>query len=167
MTLKEVMEMNPVLITGVATSFIGVCTALGAKDLLAKFYDRYCKKEDEKDEDHLKVAELEEKFDRLEKKLDKVIASLEVMQENDIKGFKNDLKILENELVNMQNRALAKEKVSNSCMPMYMDSYTTYCKLAEETEGYEPSQTVLVNHQRILKLVEDGKVVDNLKEWYK
>lgn len=166
MTLKEIMEMNPVLITGVATSFVGVCGALGAKDLLAKIYERYCKKEDEKDADHQKLDALTNEVGEIGKALAEISATLKEMKANDIKGFKNDLKLQEKNLIDMQNRAIAKDKVSNECMPTYLDAFNDYCKLAEEIEGYEISQSVLHKHQRVLKLVEDGKVVDSLKEWY-
>ena len=160
MELKEIMEMNPVLITGIATSFIGVCGALGVKDLLSKAIDRWWKKADEKDTDHAKLEELAEK-------VDKIIAQLQIMEANDRVGMRNDLIILETDLAEMQNRAIVKGKVSNTCMPRYLKNYDLYIKLAEETDGYDASEEVKLNHQLILKMVKDGHVAHNVEEWYK
>lgn len=163
MTLKEILEINPLLITSIGATLIG----LGGRDLLISMYNRYCKKADEKDEDHKKVEELEAKFDEMSEKMDKILETLQTMKENDVKGFKDDLKLFECELANMQNRALVHHKVSNSCMPRYMELYSDYCKLADETEGCKASAEITLNHKRILKLVEDGHVVDTLEEWFK
>lgn len=82
-------------------------------------------------------------------------------------GMKNDLIILETDLAEMQNRAIVKGKVSSTCMPRYLKNYDLYIKLAEETEDYDASEEVKLNHQRILKLVADGHVANNVEEWYK
>ena len=160
MTLKEIMETNPVLVTGIATSFVGVVSALGIKELLAEAIKRYWKKADQKDTDHEQLMELTEK-------VDKIIAKLETMEAHDRQGMKNDLIILETNLAQLQNRAIIKGKVSSTCMPRYMRDYDLYVKLAEETEGYDASEELKLNHQRILKLVSDGHVADNVEEWYK
>ena len=167
MNIKEFLEINPVFLTQIGGTFVAVCGALGLGKLLEKFVDRCWKKADEKDEDHKKVEELEAKFNELSEKMDKILDTLETMKDNDTKGFKDDLKLFECELANMQNRALVKHKVSNSCMPRYMELYSDYCKLADETEGCKASAEITLNHKRILKLVEDGHVVDTLEEWYK
>lgn len=151
--LISLLAVDPKLITGVLVAF-------GAKELLAKFVERYWQKQDEGESDHKKTMELTEKVDCIIEKLDK-------MEENDRKGAHNDLTMLETNLVEMQNRAIVKGKVSSGCMPRYLNNYEMYIKLADETENYEVSHEVKINHQRILKLVEDGHVVDDVKEWYK
>lgn len=160
MGIKEFMEMNPVLITGIATSFCGVVGALGLKELLAKAVERYWNKSDQKDNDHEQLMELAEK-------VDKIIEKLERMEAHDKQGMTNDLLILETNLAEMQNRAIIKGKVSSTCMPRYLRDFNLYIKLAEETEGYEASEEVKLNHKRILHLVDEGHVVDNVEEWYK
>lgn len=151
--LRALLSVDPKLITGVLVAF-------GAKELLAKFVERYWAKLDEGESDHKKIEELSEKVDKIIEKLDK-------MEENDKKSARYDLKMIETSLAEMQNRAIVKGKVSSACMPRYLDNYEMYLELAEEVENYEVSHEVKINHQRILKLVEDGNVVDDVKEWYK
>lgn len=156
MTLEDIralLGVDPKLITG-------VLVALGAKELLQKFIERYWAKQDEGESDHKKLEELAEKVDC-------IIDKLEKMEENDRKSSRYDLKMIETSLAEMQNRAIVKGKVSSSCMPRYLDNYEMYLELAGEVENYEVSHEVKINHQRILKLVEDGNVVDDVKEWYK
>lgn len=151
--LRALLGVDPKLITG-------VLVALGAKELLQKFVERYWAKQDEGESDHKKLEELAEK-------VDKIIEKLEKMEENDKKSARYDLKMIETSLAEMQNRAIVKGKVSSACMPRYLDNYEMYLQLAGEAENYEVSHEVKINHQRILKLVEDGNVVDDVKEWYK
>lgn len=153
MNFKDFMEVNPVFVV----TLVG---ALGLKDILWEWIKRCWSKNDEKDNDHKKLEELSEK-------VDKIIEKLEAMDANDRKGMLNDLSIFETDLAEMQNRAIIKGKVSRTCMPRYMKDYDLYMKLAEETEGYDASEEVKMNHQRILKLVADGHIADNLEEWYK
>lgn len=160
MTIKEILEMNPVLVTGIATSFVGVVGALGLKELLAKAVERYWHKADQKETDHEQLLELAEK-------VDKIIEKLEVMEAHDRQGARNDLILLETNLCQMQNRAIVKGKVSATCMPRYLRDYELYIKLAEETEGYSASEEIRINHKRIQKLVEDGFIADSVEEWYK
>jgi len=160
MGYKEILETNPVLLVQGTTAFVAVCGALGAKELIASAVNRWWKKADEKDTDHKKIEELSEKVDM-------IIEKLETIQEHDKQGMRNDLIILETELAQLQNRAIIKGKVSSSCMPRYMRNYDVYIKLAEETEGYEASEEIKLNHQRILLLVKEGKVADSVEEWYK
>lgn len=151
--LRALLGVDPKLITG-------VLVALGAKELLQKFIERYWAKQDEGESDHKKLEELAEKVDC-------IIDKLEKMEENDRKSARYDLKMIETSLAEMQNRAIVKGKVSSGCMPRYLDNYEMYMELAEEADNYEVSHEVKINHQRILKLVEDGHVVDDVKEWYK
>lgn len=163
MTLEDLialLNVDPKLITGVLVAF-------GAKELLAKFVERYWAKQDEGESDHKKIEELSEKVDNFNEKVDKIIEKLDKMEENDKKSARYDLKMIETSLAEMQNRAIVKGKVSSACMPRYLDNYEMYLELAEEVENYEVSHEVKINHQRILKLVEDGNVVDDVKEWYK
>lgn len=160
MNIKEIMETNPVLVTGITTSFVGVVSALGLKELLAKAVERWWKKADEKETDHEQLLELAEKVDR-------IIAKLEAMEAHDRQGARNDLILLETNLAEMQNRAIVKGKVSATCMPRYLRDYELYIKLAESTESYDTSEEIRLNHKRILKFVEDGCVADNVEEWYK
>lgn len=153
MGIKDFLEINPVLLA----TLIG---ALGLKDILWAFIQRLWKKSDEKESDHQKLEELADK-------VDKIIAKLESMEANDRQGMLNDLAILETDLAEMQNRALVKGKVSRTCMPRYHKNYNLYIKLADETDGYEASEEVKINHQRIMKLFDEGHVVDSVEEWYK
>lgn len=158
--IKALLGVDPKLITGVLVAF-------GAKELLAKFVERYWAKQDEGESDHKKIEELSEKVDKFNEKVDCIIEKLDKMEENDRKCAHNDMTMLETNLAEMQNRAIVKGKVSSGCMPRYLKNYEMYIKLADETEDYEVSHEVKINHQRILKLVEDGHVVDDVKEWYK
>lgn len=160
MNVKEFLEINPVLLA----TLIG---ALGLKDILWEFIKRIWQKNDEKDEDHKKTEELAGKVEELADKVDKIIDKLETMDANDRKGMRNDLIILETDLAETQNRAIIKGKVSSTCMPRYLKNYNLYIALADETEGYEASEEIKMNHQRILLLVQDGRVADNIEEWYK
>lgn len=89
------------------------------------------------------------------------------MEENDKKGFHTDLLLLESTIAEMQNRAIVKGKVSRTCMPRYLKDYKRYISLADETEDYEASEEINMNHQRILAIINDGNVADSLEEWYK
>lgn len=160
MGLKEFLETNPVLVTQGAAAFTAVCGALGFKEILKAMYDRYCRKADEKEIDHKKLEDLTEKMNM-------VLDKLEHMENNDKTGMRTDLIILETDLAEIQNRAIVKGKVSATCMPRYLKNFELYIKLANETEDYEASQEVILNHQRILKLVQDGHVADSIEEWYK
>lgn len=160
MSFKDFMEINPVLLA----TLIG---ALGLKDVLWEFIKRCWQKNDEKDNDHKKLEEVEKKLDEMNEKFEQIIAKLERMEENDRQGMLYDLSILETDLAEMQNRAIVKGKVSRTCMPRYLKNYNQYIKLAEETEGYDASEEIKVNHKRILKLFDDGYVADNVEEWYK
>lgn len=151
--IRALLNVDPKLITG-------VLIALGAKELVWEFFKRRWAKEDEKDSDHKKLEELTEKMGEILQKLEK-------MEAHDREGILNDFVLLESTIAEMQNRAIVKGKVSRTCMPRYLKDYKRYIKLAEDTEDYEVSEEIKLNHQRILAIVNEGKIADSLEEWYK
>lgn len=160
MSFKDLMEIDP-------RFFVALVGALGLKDLLWEWLKRYWSKEDEKDSDHKKLEEVEKKLDDMNLKFEQIISKLDKMEENDQEAAFRDLKFWEIEVAEMQNRAIIKDKVSNSCMPRYLENYKLYNQLAEHTASYDVPEEIKLNHEKILQLVRDGKAVDNLKEWYK
>lgn len=157
--LKTLLSIDPRLITG-------VFVALGLKELLWKFVERKWAKEDEKVDDHKKLEELSEKVDKFNEKVDKIIETLDKMEENDKRSDENDMLMIGRQILDLQNRAIAKEKVSSACMPDYLEAYEHYMELAEKT-GCKISEGIKINHVRILEMVKNGQVVETLKEWYK
>lgn len=159
MGIKELLETNPVLLTGVATSFIGICGALGIKELLMAAYNRYCKKADEKDTDHKVLMEIVQRLDNIEKRLDD-------MDANDREGLENDIVILEHDILFMQHKAIAFGKVSKDCMPQYRRMYRRY-KILVQKSSLEVNEEAETNNEIVEKLFHDGKVVDSFWQMYK
>lgn len=155
MGFKEILETNPVLITSIGATLIG----LGGRDLLISMYNRYCKKEDEKDVDHKLLEEVIVEVKELKEQLKR-------MEESSKRSDANDMMMIGRQILDLQNRAIAKDKVSSACMPDYLEGYEHYIELAELT-GHKVSETIKLNHTRILEMVKEGKVVETLKEWYK
>lgn len=153
MGIKDFLEINPVLLA----TLIG---ALGLKDILWAFVQRLWKKTDEKEDDHKKLEEIEEKLDVL-------ILKIEQLEANDKISTETDLRILEHTISTMQNRAILADKVSNSCMPRYSKLYKLYSKQCERNPDYDMAEEIEMNHQRIMQIVKEGKVVGSLEEWYK
>lgn len=160
MGFRDLMEINP-------TFFVALVGALGLKDILWEWIKRCWSKSDEKYSDHKKLEELEAKLDAMNVKFEQIINRLDKMEENDKESAFRDLKFWETEVAEMQNRAIIKDKVSNSCMPRYLENYKLYNQLAELTPHYDVPEEIKLNHEKILQLVKDGKSVDNLREWYK
>lgn len=155
MELKELLEINPVLITSIGATLIG----LGGRDLVLAMYNRYCKKADEADTDHELLVKLTEQMAELNDKVEKLEA-------NARRSDTNDVMMIGRQILDLQNRAIAKEKVSSACMPDYLEAYEHYMELAEMV-GCKVSERIKLNHVRILEMVKQGQVVETLKEWYK
>ena len=153
MTVKEILGIDPVLLTGIGTTFVAVCGALGAKDLLRAAYERYCKKEDEKDSDHKELEKLSEQ-------MEDIIARLDEMSQKDAEFMDNDMLLLEDRILFMQRKAIQVGKVSKACMPRYNVLHKRYLALNEKSQ-LEPNDEIEFNHKLVLKMFEDGKVMDN------
>lgn len=156
MSVKELLETNPVLITGVATSFIGLCGALGIKELLMAAYNRWCKKEDEKDSDHKVLIEIVQRLDNIEKRLDD-------MEANDKEGLENDILILEHNILWLQRKAIQYNKVSKGCMPRYRMLFKRYKYLTEKS-SLNINEEAETNNEIVEKMFHDGLVVDSFWE---
>lgn len=159
MELKSVLGIDPVLVTGVATAFIGVCGALGVKELLAKMYDRYCKKEDEKDSDHKELLEMKASIDEIIRRLD------EMERKND-EFTTNDMLLLEDRLLWMQRKAIQCGMVSRGCMPRYKVLLKRYKDLNAKTD-IDLNEEIAFNDVQINKLISDGNVVDTWEDTLK
>lgn len=156
MTISELLNINPVLITGIATSFIGICGALGIKELLSKMYDRYCKKADEEDVDHLLLMEVKASLDAIQAKLD-------VMDKADKESLDNDILILEHNILFLQRKAIKYGKVSKGCMPRYRMLFKRYKSLLEKS-NLEINEEAETNNEIVEKMFHDGLVVDSFWE---
>lgn len=159
MDIKEFLQTNPVFVTSIVSSVIGLCGALGIKELIAKIYDRYCKKEDEKDSDHKKLEEMKESIDEIIRRLD------EMERKND-EFTTNDMLLIEDRLLWMQRKAINVQKVSRGCMPRYKVLLKRYKELNEKTE-IDINEEILFNDVQIDKLIADGHVVDTWEETIK
>lgn len=156
MTISELLNINPVLITGIATSFIGICGALGIKELLSKMYDRYCKKADEEDVDHLLLMEVKASLDAIQTKLD-------IMDKADKESLDNDILILEHNILFLQRKAIRYGKVSKGCMPRYRMLFKRYKSLLEKS-NLEINEEAETNNEIVEKMFHDGLVVDSFWE---
>ena len=159
MDIKNILEINPVLINSVLGSVAGLCSVLGLKELIAKIYDRYCKKEDEKESDHKKLEEMKESIDEIIRRLD------EMERKND-EFTTNDMLLIEDRLLWMQRKAINVQKVSRGCMPRYKVLLKRYKELNEKTE-IDINEEILFNDVQIDKLIADGHVVDTWEETIK
>lgn len=159
MSLKELMEINP-------TFFVALVGALGLKDILWEWIKRCWTKDDEKEQDHKDIEELKAEIQELKATVSEILEIQKAMQENDRRSDENDLMMIGRQILDLQNRAIAKEKVSNACMPDYLEAYEHYNDLANRT-GFKVSERIKINHEIILEMVKNGQVVETLKEWYK
>ena len=159
MNIKDILEINPVLLTQGVAAFVAVCGALGVKELLKMAYERWCKKADEEDTDHKVLMEIVQRLDNIEKRLDD-------MEANDKEGLENDIVILEHDILFMQHKAIAFQKVSKDCMPQYRRMYRRYKTLIEKS-SLELNEEAETNNEMVEKLFHDGQVVDSFWEMYK
>lgn len=159
MSFKDLMEINP-------TFFVALVGALGLKDILWEWIKRRWTKDDEKEQDHKDIEELKAEIQELKATVSEILEIQKVMQENDRRSDENDLMMIGRQILDLQNRAIAKEKVSNACMPDYLEAYEHYNELANRT-GFKVSERIKINHEIILEMVKNGQVVETLKEWYK
>lgn len=159
MSIKELLEINPVLYTQIVGGIIGVCGALGIKELLAKAYDRWCAKSDEEDADHKMLMEIVEKLDNIEKRLVQIEA-------NDQEGLENDILILEHNILFLQRKAITYGKVSKGCMPRYRMLFKRY-KVLTDKSNLEINEEVETNNEIVEKMFHEGNVVDSFWEMYK
>lgn len=156
MDLKQILGIDPVLITGITTAFIGVCGALGVKELIAKIYDRYCKKEDEKDSDHKQLQEMVIK-------IDEIIARLDTIERKNAEFCVNDMLIIEDRLVWMQHKAIEYGVVSRECVPRYQVLLRRYHELNDMT-NVPINEEIEFNDKLIQNMIDDGNVVDSWVE---
>lgn len=154
--LKRVLEINPVMITSIATAFIGVCGALGVKELLSKAYDRYCKKDDEKDVDHKQIQEITVKIDEILKRIE------DIERKNDELTL-NDLLMFEDRIISIQNTAIKYKCVTRECVPRYQSLIRRYRKLSEMT-NYPINAEIEFNDTLIQNFINDGHVIDSWKK---
>ena len=159
MSIKEILEINPVLYTQIVGGIIGVCGALGIKELLAKAYDRWCAKSDEEDADHKMLMEIVEKLDNIEKRLQQIEA-------NDQEGLENDILIMEHNILFLQRKAITYGKVSKGCMPRYRMLFKRYNVLTEKSK-LDINEEVETNNEIVESMFHEGKVVDSFWEMYK
>ena len=153
--LKKILEINPVMITSMATAFIGVCGALGVKELLSKAYDRYCKKDDEKEVDHKHIQEIAMKIDEIIKRID------DIERKND-EFTLNDMLMFEDRIISIQTKAIKYKCVTRECVPRYHSLIRRYRKLSEMTNS--PINTEIeFNDTLIQNLINDGNVIDSWK----
>lgn len=159
MDLEKVLGINPVLLTGIATSFIGICGALGVKELLSKMYDRYCKKSDEEDSDHKQLQLVLEKIDA-------ILDRLDAMEQASKEGLDNDILIIEHNILFLQRKAIKFGKVSKGCMPRYRMLFKRYKSLLEKS-NLDINEEAETNHEIVEKMFHDGLVVDSFWEMAK
>lgn len=166
MDVKNILEINPVLLV----TLIG---ALGLKDILWEWIKRCWLKSDEKEKDHkiveemnAELKELKEQVKELKEQVAEILKIQKAIQDNTKRSDENDLILMGREILDLQNRAIAKEKVSSTCMPDYLEAVEHYYDLARKTGG-KISERVKLNHEIILEMVKNGQVVETLKEWYK
>lgn len=155
MGFKEIMEINPVFITGIGATLIG----LGGRDLLISMYNRYCKKEDEKETDHKQIQNIAEKIDC-------ILERLEMMEQADKEGLDNDILILEHNILFLQRKAIKFGKVSKGCMPRYRMLFKRYKALLEKS-NLDINEEAETNNEIVERMFHDGEVVDSFWEMYK
>ena len=159
MSFKEMLETNPILLTQIIGSIVALCGALGVKELLKMFYERWCKKADEEDTDHKLLMEMKEALDKIQEQLGK-------MQEADDEGMNNDILILEHNILFLQRKAITYGKVSKGCMPRYRMLFKRYKTLIEKS-NLDLNEEVETNNEIVEKMFHDGSVVDSFWEMYK
>ena len=158
MTIKEFMEINPILVTSLGGTFVAVCGALGVREILKAAYERYCKKADEKDSDHKDIEELKMLVNQILERLDDIASKDEQFMDN-------DMLLLEDRILFMQRKAIQVGKVSKSCMPRYHLLYKRYLALNEESK-LDINDEIELNNKMIEKMFEEGKVVENFWDYY-
>lgn len=156
MEIKDILGINPVLLTSIATSFVAVCGALGVKELLSKAYERYCKKEDEADTDHKQLLAMQES-------IDEILARLDKMEDRDHESMVNDMLIIEDRLLWMQRKAIQVHKVSRKCMPRYQILYKRYLELNNKSD-IDLNEEILFNDKVITNMINEGHIVETWEE---
>lgn len=152
MTLEEIralLGVDPKLITG-------VLVALGAKELLQKFVERYWAKQDEGESDH-KILE------EMKATLDEIQAKLEIMDLADKESLDNDILILEHNILFLQRKAIKYGKVSKGCMPRYRMLFKRYKSLLDKS-NLDINEEAETNNEIVEKMFHDGLVVDSFWE---
>lgn len=147
--IKALLGVDPKLITG-------VLVALGAKELLAKFVERYWQKQDESESDH-KILE------EMKATLDEIQAKLEVMDLADKESLDNDILILEHNILFLQRKAIKYGKVSKGCMPRYRMLFKRYKSLLDKS-NLDINEEAETNNEIVEKMFYDGLVVDSFWE---
>lgn len=158
MSIKEILEINPVLLTQGVAAFVAVCGALGVKELLKMAYERWCKKADEEDTDHKLLMEMQKTLEEIQVKLD-------AMEEADKEGRDNDMLMLEHNILFLQRKAIKFGKVSKGCMPRYRMLFKRY-KMLNEKSNLEVNEEAETNNEIVEKMFHDGEVVDSFWEMY-
>lgn len=159
MNIKEILEINPVLLTQGVGAFVAVCGALGIKELLKMAYERWCKKADEEDSDHKLLLEIKESQDGIKEQL-------KSMEAADKESLENDILILEHNILFLQRKAITYGKVSKGCMPRYRMLFKRYKALVDKS-NIETNEEAETNNEIVEKMFHDGHVVDSFWEMYK
>lgn len=157
--LQDILSINPVLLTGIASSFVAVCGALGLKELFAKAYDRYCNKADEADSDHKELQQVKADVQEMLEILKEIKANEQIYMDNDMLVIANDILIL-------QRKSLLFGKVSKSCYPWYIKLYNRYMSLNKDSE-MDVDTEIEMNHRLIEQMLANGDVVEDFRELYK
>ena len=103
MDIKSILEINPVLLV----TLIG---ALGLKDILWEWIKRRWLKNDEKENDHKLVEEMNTEFKKMQKQVSEILEIQKQIQDNAKRSDENDLMLIGRQILDLQNRAIAKEK---------------------------------------------------------
>lgn len=146
---RALLSVDPKIITG-------VLVALGARELLQKFVERYWAKQDEEQTDHKLISEAIEKLNDIQKQLDQ-------MEENGREGLENDILLLEHNILFLQRKAIDYKKVSKGCMPRYRMLFKRYKALTEKS-NLEINEEAETNNEIVEKMFRDGHVVDSFWE---
>lgn len=147
--LRVLLGVDPKLITGILVAF-------GARELLAKFFERRWAKQDQKESDHKLIIEVVAKLDDIQKLLAQ-------MEANDLEGLGNDILLLEHNILFLQRKAIKYGKVSKGCMPRYRMLFKRYKSLLEKS-NLEINGEAEANNEIVEKLFHDGLVVDSFWE---
>lgn len=159
MNIKEILEINPVLLTQGVAAFVAVCGALGVKELLKMAYERWCKKADEEDSDHKLLLEMKDALDSIQE-------HLKAMDAADKESLENDILILEHNILFLQRKAITYGKVSKGCMPRYRMLYKRYKSLVDKS-NLDINEEAETNNEIVERMFRDGHVVDSFWEMYK
>lgn len=152
MTLEEIrtlLNVDPKLITGVIVAF-------GLKDLLWEFVKRRWAKEDECENDH-KILE------EMQATLKEIQAKLEILDMADKESLDNDILILEHNILFLQRKAIKYGKVSKGCMPRYRILFKRYKSLLDKS-NLDINEEADTNNEIVEKMFHDGLVVDSFWE---